>query len=139
PPMSRRRLVSGDRTGFAVKGEAMPRATDLNSGTADCRETKKVRKVLRITVIEAVAANLNLLERSPAAARRRADAERKRKQRARERGGVKRLRVEARYFKLIEALLASERITDQDALDQSKVEAALAEVVSEWVFHWTEK
>jgi hypothetical protein len=64
------------------------------------------------------------------------DALRQRRRRARERAGVAVLDVPVAYFDLVEALLVSERLSEPDALDRKRVEAAAAEVLADWVARW---
>jgi hypothetical protein len=68
--------------------------------------------------------------------RRAGERERKRRQRALERCGRKRLYIETHYFHAVEALLRSTRLNEAEALDQAKVEIALSAVVDEWVARW---
>jgi hypothetical protein len=46
------------------------------------------------------------------------------------------LRISVNYFPTIDALLKSERLSESEALDQRKVEAALAEIICEWSKKW---
>jgi hypothetical protein len=71
---------------------------------------------------------------TPAA--RHAAALRKRRQRLRAKNGRRILRVEIDYHPIIEALLVSTRLTETEALDQHKIEAAAAELLAEWAGHW---
>lgn len=75
-----------------------------------------------------------MLDRNPE--RRRADRERKARQRAAERAGIKRLKIEANYHRIVEALLRSTRLTEAEALDKKLVEAEVAEVLAEWASAW---
>ncbi len=60
------------------------------------------------------------------------NAERQRRHRARVRRGEAILRVRVRPEKIIEALLRSQKITEDDAFNREKVEEALSHVVAEW-------
>ncbi len=64
---------------------------------------------------------------------------RKRRERARHRMGLRVLDIETNYFRAVEALIASTRLTDVEALDQKNVEAALGEVVAEWANLWLDQ
>ena len=66
---------------------------------------------------------------TPAATRRAADTERKRKSRARLDCGRRIYDVEAHEHRLAEALIASGRCTEAEALQDDKVEAAMAEII----------
>jgi hypothetical protein len=44
--------------------------------------------------------------------------------------------VEANKAELVEALLRAGRLTEPQALDRAKVEAALASVVRDWAARW---
>jgi hypothetical protein len=57
----------------------------------------------------------------------------------RQRHGEAVLALRCEYFPLIEALLASSRLTEADALDRGQVESAVAEVVRDWIARWREK
>jgi hypothetical protein len=59
-------------------------------------------------------------------------AERQRRRRERERRGEEVLQVPVRTNPVVEALLKSARLTEEEALDKRKVEAAVAEIVTEW-------
>lgn len=65
--------------------------------------------------------------------------DRQRLYRARQRQGEAILQLRCEYFPLIEALLASGRIGEADALDRGRVESAIAEVVRDWIARWREK
>jgi hypothetical protein len=65
----------------------------------------------------------------PAARRQRAYRQRASK-------GEAVLRVSVHYFGVIDALIASSRLSEADALDRTKVEAALADILCEWARRW---
>jgi hypothetical protein len=48
------------------------------------------------------------------------------------------LKVNVNYFSTIDALIASSRISESDALDRTKVEAAIAVVLVDWTNKWAE-
>ena len=70
---------------------------------------------------------------------RAADREHKRRQRRLEDCGRKRLHIETHYFRAVEALLESTRLTEAEALDQANVKTALGDVLDEWVAQWLNK
>jgi hypothetical protein len=57
---------------------------------------------------------------------------RQRRRRERERRGEEVLRIPVRTNPVIEALLNSARLTEDEALDRRKVEEAVAAIIAEW-------
>jgi len=68
--------------------------------------------------------------------RRAAATARKREQRRRERLGRLQLTVELDRQRFLLALLESQRLTEQQALDDDLVAAEAAELLAEWADHW---
>jgi hypothetical protein len=66
-------------------------------------------------------------------------ATRQRAYKTRQRHGEAVLALRCEYFPLVEALLASGRISEADALERGQVESAVAEVVRDWIARWHEK
>lgn len=64
------------------------------------------------------------------------NAETQRRYRRRRRKGIAVVGLPLHYYALVEALLAAGRISDSDAVDKGKVEAAAANVLSEWAAKW---
>ncbi len=69
-------------------------------------------------------------------AQRRAATIRKREQRARERCGHEQFTIKTHRDRAIEALIVSELLSEEAALDPAKVEKAMAGVWEEWVEIW---
>jgi hypothetical protein len=65
-----------------------------------------------------------------------AAAARKRAYKARQKIGQAVFRVTADEDRLAEALIASGRISEDAAVDRAKIEAALSQVVADWVERW---
>ena len=59
-------------------------------------------------------------------------AERQRRRRERERRGEEVLRIPVRTNPVVEALLNSARLTEDEALDKLKIEAAVSQIIAEW-------
>ena len=62
--------------------------------------------------------------------------ERTRRSRQRKRRGVISVRLDVPEVETIEALIASERLTEQQALDRHLVERELAIVLADWAKRW---
>lgn len=80
-------------------------------------------------------------KRSAAAERRRAatdptHAARNRRSRRRQRQGMIWLGIEATEHPLAEALIASGRLTDAEALDRKRVGAAVEGIVADFIARW---
>lgn len=69
-------------------------------------------------------------------AERRAVTLRKREQRERERCGHEQFTLTTHRDRAIEALIVSERLTEEEALDPAKVETEMTLVWEEWVERW---
>jgi hypothetical protein len=78
------------------------------------------------------------LKKRASGAPMRPGARRQRAHRERAKNGQAILRLPVNYFPIVEALIASSRLTEGEALDRRRVEAALAEVLVEWAGKWTE-
>jgi hypothetical protein len=61
---------------------------------------------------------------------------RKRRERLRRKLGLKGYGLDLPEFDLVEALQAAERLTEAEALDQERVEAALTDVLRDWIARW---
>ncbi len=59
-------------------------------------------------------------------------AERQRRRRERERRGEEVLRIPVRTNPVVEALLNSARLTEDEALDKQQIEAAVSQTIAEW-------
>lgn len=66
-------------------------------------------------------------------------AARQRAYRERQRHGEAVLPLRVDYFRLIEALLVSGRLSEADALDRSRVKIAAGEVLDDWAMRWLQK
>jgi hypothetical protein len=62
--------------------------------------------------------------------------ERSRRARARARDGLAVFALEANHDAVVLALIESAKLSEQDALDRRKVNAALAKMLGEWAAHW---
>jgi hypothetical protein len=65
------------------------------------------------------------------------ERDRQRRYRARRKAGKVCFSIAAPENQLIEALLRTSRLTEEEALDHARVEAALADVLVDWAARWT--
>jgi hypothetical protein len=68
--------------------------------------------------------------------RRRADRDRQRRRRQREALGLKPYQLEAHEHRLAHAMIASEPLTTEKALQQELVERELAKLVADFIERW---
>jgi hypothetical protein len=68
--------------------------------------------------------------------RRQRQRDRKRRERQRHRAGLEPYRLALRTDDVVEALIASEVLTEAKALRRDLVEAALAAVIHQWAARW---
>jgi hypothetical protein len=76
-----------------------------------------------------------MLARTPAALKKR-HAGHQARLRQRQRNGRAVFRLEANHDLLVLALLESRRLTEGEALERERVEAALAAVLEQWARRW---
>lgn len=77
-----------------------------------------------------------MLHHPPRADRRQAEAVRQRRARQRRREGKVVLRVAVSECDVIEALLRSKRLSEEQALRRSQVETAIGAVIGDWSRRW---
>lgn len=79
------------------------------------------------------------VRRQHRARERKRQRERQRRTRCRRRQGVVVLNVEAHEHRLIEALIAAERLTEAEALRREAVEREAARLLEDWMTRWLRK
>lgn len=76
-------------------------------------------------------------ERARALVERTSGAERARRHRARRKDGRASLRIEVPEAVVVEALIASGRLSEAGALSRQAVERAVGEVIQDWAARWS--
>jgi hypothetical protein len=67
---------------------------------------------------------------------RKGACERKRRERARRKAGLARYGLDLPEHDLVEAMPRSSRVTECEALDHARIEAALRDIALDWIARW---